>query len=177
MDKKTLDFFDEAIYKFLDRYADIMPRRFGKLVALYYTDARIRKKYSKFIGMEMGEGTYANLGLSVVPNDHEICVHIGKNVSIAPNVTFLGGTEPNNGVEIRNLKYIREKHIYYKDITIEDEVWLGTGVVVFPGVTIGRCSVIGAGSIVMEDVEPYSIYAGTPAKKIRTINDETTTCE
>lgn len=177
MDKKSLDFLDEVIYKFLDKHVEIMPKRFGKLIALYYTDARIRKKYSKYIGLEMGEGTYANLGLSVVPNDNDICVHIGKNVSIAPNVTFLGGTEPNNGVAIRELKYIREHHIYYKDITIADEVWLGTGAIIFPGIKIGKCSVIGAGSIVMEDVEPYSIYAGIPAKKVRTIKNEMGTYE
>lgn len=169
MDKKTLNLLDKVIYRFLDDHVEIMPKRFGKLFALYYTDARIRKKYSKFIGIEMGERTFANLGLKVVPNDHEICVHIGKNVSIAPNVTFICQTEPNNGIEIKELNYISENHMYCKDIIIEDEVWLGTGVIIFPGIKIGRCAVIGAGSVVMEDAEPYSIYAGTPAKKIRTI--------
>ena len=172
MEKKTLEMIDEGIYRFLDNHADIMPKRFGKLIAMYYTDARIRKKYARFIGIEMGEGTFANLGLKVVSNnDHEICVHIGKNVSIAPNVTFLGGTDPNNGVEIKAIKYLRENRIYYKDIIIEDEVWLGANVTVFPGIRIGRCSVIGTGSVVMQDIEPYSVYVGTPARKIRDIRE------
>ena len=168
MEKKMLEMIDEGIYRFLDSHADIMPRRLGKLIAMYYTDARIRKKYARFIGVEMGEGTFANLGLTVVPsNDHEICVHIGKNVSISPNVTFLGGTDPNNGVELKAIPYLRENRIYYRDITIEDEVWLGANVTIFPGIRIGRCSIIGTGSVVMQDVEPYSVYAGTPARKIR----------
>lgn len=172
MGKKILDFLDQAVYEFLNSHENIMPKRFGKWIALYYTDARIRKKYAKFIGVEMGEGTYANLGMNVVPSEDEICVHIGKNVSLAPNITFLGGTEPNNGNEIKNISYIKQKHIYYKDIFIEDEAWIGTGTVIFPGVRIGRCSVIGAGSIVMEDVPSYSIYAGVPAKRIRSIKEE-----
>lgn len=167
MEKKTLECIDKVIYHFLDTHCDKMPRRIGKMIAMYYADARIRKKYSHYIGIEMGEGTFANLGISVVPNDHQISVHIGNNVSIAPNVTFLCGTEPNNGETIRELEYIKRHHIYYEDIYIEDEVWLGTGVIIFPGVRIGKCSVIGAGSVVMNDVEAYSIYAGTPARKIR----------
>ncbi len=172
MEKKTLEMIDEGIYRFLDGHADIMPRRLGKLIAMYYTDARIRKKYARFVGVEMGEGTFANLGLTVVSdNNHEICVHIGKNVSIAPYVTFLGGTGPNNGVEIKEIPYLREKRIYCKDIIVEDEVWIGANVTVFPGIRIGRCSVIGAGSVVMQDVESYSVYVGTPARKIRDLRE------
>ena len=124
MDRKTLEFIDEAIYNFLEQHVDVMPRRLGKMIALYYTDARIRKKYSRFIGVEMGEGTFANLGLYVVPNENEVCVKIGKNVSIAPNVTFLAGSEPNNGDEIKNLSYVRKKNIRYEDVLLLERVVL-----------------------------------------------------
>lgn len=171
MKREQLEFIDQFIYDFLYNHADIMPKRLGKLIELYYTDARIRKRYSHFIGLEMGEGTFANLGLNIVPNDNAICVHIGKNVSIAPNVTFLGGTEPNNGKEIRKIPHIVQKNIYYKDIYVEDEAWLGTGCIIFPGITIGKCAVIGAGSVVMKDVEDYAVYAGAPAKRIRILQE------
>lgn len=167
MEKDELGFFDDLLYRFLDSHESVMPKRLGKMIALYYADARIRKKYGRFIGVEMGEGTYANLGMQVVPNDNEICVHIGNHVSIAPNVTFLGGTEPNNAIELKELNYIKNRVTYYKDIYVDDEVWLGAGVIVFPGVHIGKGAIIGAGSVVMKDVEPYSVYVGTPAKKIR----------
>ena len=55
------------------------------------------------------------------------------------------------------------------DIVVEDEVWIGADVTILPGVHIGRCSVIGAGSVVTGDVEAYHIYAGVPARKIRDI--------
>lgn len=171
MKREYLDFIDHFIYDFLDSNAEIMPKRLGKIIAIYYTDARIRKKYSHFIGVEMGRGTYANLGLNVVPNLHDICVHIGENVSIAPNVTFLGGTDPNNGRELKQFSHIVQKNIYYRDIYVKDEAWIGAGCIIFPGITIGRCSVIGAGSIVMQDVEDYAVYVGTPARKVRSLKE------
>lgn len=55
---------------------------------------------------------------------------------------------------------------------IKDDVWVGAGVIILSGVTIGECSVIGAGAVVTKDVEPYTIVAGVPARKIRDINIE-----
>ena len=159
--------WDEKIWKFLMNTKIPLPKRLGRLAARYYPDARIRKKYSSYMGIEMGEGSFANLGIQVIPNDHEICVHIGKNVSIAPNVIFLCGTEPNNGVEIKEFPYIAERVSYYSDIVVEDEAWLGAGCILFPGVQVGRCAVIGAGSVLRTDAEPYGVYAGVPARKIR----------
>jgi carbonic anhydrase/acetyltransferase-like protein (isoleucine patch superfamily) len=52
-------------------------------------------------------------------------------------------------------------------IVIEDDVWVGANVVILPGVTVGRGSVIGAGAIVTKDIAPYSICAGNPARVIR----------
>lgn len=52
-------------------------------------------------------------------------------------------------------------------IVIEDLVWIGFRAIILPGVKIGRCAIIGAGAVVTSDVEPYSIYAGNPAKLIR----------
>jgi maltose O-acetyltransferase len=55
-------------------------------------------------------------------------------------------------------------------ITIGDEVWLGSGVIVLPGVTIGARSTVGAGSVVTDDVPPDTLALGTPAKVIRHLN-------
>lgn len=57
-------------------------------------------------------------------------------------------------------------------VKIKDDVWVGAGVIILSGVTIGECSVIGAGAVVTKDVEPYTIVAGVPARKIRDINIE-----
>lgn len=62
----------------------------------------------------------------------------------------------------------REYGMSWEGITIEDNCWLGTGVKVLDGVTIGRCSVIGAGSVVTKDIPPNSVAVGVPAKVIKT---------
>jgi acetyltransferase-like isoleucine patch superfamily enzyme len=51
-------------------------------------------------------------------------------------------------------------------IKIGDDSWLGVGVVVLPGVTIGKCCIVGSNAVVSKDVEDYSIVAGIPAMKI-----------
>ena len=54
-----------------------------------------------------------------------------------------------------------------RDIIIEDDVWIGYGAQVMPGIHVGKGVVIGAGAIVTKDCEPYGIYVGVPAKKIK----------
>jgi acetyltransferase-like isoleucine patch superfamily enzyme len=62
---------------------------------------------------------------------------------------------------------IREQGITADGIVIEDDVWLGAGVKVLDGVTIGRGSVIGAGAVVVNNIPPYSLAVGSPAKPVK----------
>lgn len=168
MNQKQINDYEDSIFDFILNRLDDVSVRIGKFLAMYYPNALVRKKFSKYIGVEMGDKTYANMGMKVVQNANDICVHIGNNVSIGPNVTFLCGSDPNNGVEIKNFEYIKNV-TYYKDIWVEDEVWIGANCVIFPGVRLGKCSVIGSGSVVRRDTEPYKVYVGVPAKKIKDI--------
>jgi acetyltransferase-like isoleucine patch superfamily enzyme len=88
---------------------------------------------------------------------------IGDNVDIAPSCALYSydhGTQAN--------RPIREQPLTSKGpIIIEDGVWLGFGVIVLSGVKIGRGTAVGAGSIVTNDLPPYCIAAGVPARKIR----------
>ena len=168
--KMSLNLFDRKIYNFLSENVKIMPQRFIKFIAYYYTDARIRKKYFKKLNVFLGEGTYSNIGL-IADATKDAKVMVGKNVSIAPYVTFITVSEPNNSKSLKNNSYLEKNCIKEKMIVVEDDVWIGTNVTILPGVTIGTHSVIGANSLVIDDVEPYGIYAGTPAKKIRTIKE------
>jgi acetyltransferase-like isoleucine patch superfamily enzyme len=56
-----------------------------------------------------------------------------------------------------------------KPVVISDDVWIGANATITPGVTIGRHSVVAAGSVVTHDVPPYTIVAGVPARIIKTI--------
>jgi len=107
-----------------------------------------------------GENAYANFGciiLDVAP------VRIGKNVMLAPSVMIMTATHPlqakarNSGKE------------YAKPIVIGDNVWIGAGAIINPGVTIGENSVIGSGAVVTKDVPPNVFAAGNPCKFIKEI--------
>lgn len=90
-------------------------------------------------------------------------LEIGNNVRIAHNCSFISG---QHRYDDRG-KTIIESGYEQAPICICDDVWLGTGVVVLPGVTIGEGCVVAANSVVNKDVEPYSIVGGVPAKLIK----------
>jgi maltose O-acetyltransferase len=60
-----------------------------------------------------------------------------------------------------------------KAIIIEDDVWIGAGAVIMPGVTLRRGTVVGANSVVTKDTEEYAVVVGAPARKIRSRADTT----
>ena len=103
----------------------------------------------------------------------ECNVSIGNEVLIANNVAFVGRYDHHYqqiGVPTRLASQVRDSDYNWleKDrITyVEDDVWLGYGVIILSGVTIKQGSIVAAGSVVTKDIEAYSIYAGCPAKKI-----------
>ncbi|MEZ4692180.1 MAG: DapH/DapD/GlmU-related protein [Ignavibacteria bacterium] len=55
---------------------------------------------------------------------------------------------------------------------IEDDVWIGANCFIMKGVTIGKGSIVGAGSVVISEVKPFSIYAGNPAVFVKAIDEE-----
>jgi acetyltransferase-like isoleucine patch superfamily enzyme len=94
-------------------------------------------------------------------------VTIGDGVYTGPMVQIVAV----NHVYADPNRPIREQGITARGITIEDDVWLGANVVVVDGVTVGRGSIIGAGSVVTKDIPPYSIAVGSPAKPVKSRHD------
>lgn len=99
---------------------------------------------------------------------------IGNNVILANHVSLIGRYDHHfqqTGVPIRLASQIRDIDYNWKGlnekIIIEDDVWIGLGSIILSGVTIGTGSIVAAGSVVTKNVEPYTIYGGNPAKKIR----------
>lgn len=159
---------------------DDAPSSMRKFMATYYPDARVRRAYLKSLGVKFSDdSSYCNAGFTPLPNSPSVgAVKIGKNVSIAPNVTCVAKSCANNGVEINRYRYVVEKLSKEADVVIEDEAWIGAGAVLLPGVTIGRCAIVGAGCVMTKDAEPYGVYAGVPGRKIAdvrqwgTVDDE-----
>ncbi|MGA2408206.1 MAG: acyltransferase [Bacteroidales bacterium] len=99
---------------------------------------------------------------------------VGDNVMLANRVALVGRYDHNYqqiGIPIRLASRIRDSDYNWKGLNlkviIEDDVWVGYGSIILSGVKIGQGSIIAAGSVVTNNVDPFSIYAGIPAKKIR----------
>ncbi len=145
-----------------------VPLSYRKWIASFYPDAYVRREYLKSLGVIFKDDTsFVNAGFTPVPNSPSSThVYIGSNVSVAPNVTCVTSSNANNGVDINSHPYVSQRLTREGDIHIEDEAWVGAGVIVLPGVRIGYSAVIGAGCVMANDAEPYGIYAGVPGRKI-----------
>lgn len=109
--------------------------------------------------------------------DHASSNHIGEHVFINYNCTFLGGADITIGNHVLigpNCQLLTPQHpMNYLDrrnpietsypITIGDDTWLGGGVTVLPGVTIGKRCIIGAGAVVVHDIPDDCLAVGNPA--------------
>lgn len=109
-----------------------------------------------------GDSVYLNYNCVILD---VATVRLGNHVMLAPGVQLLTAQHPveagprRNGVE------------FASPITLEDDVWIGGGVIVCPGVTIGARSVIGAGSVVTKDIPADVVAAGNPCRVIRHIDN------
>lgn len=93
-------------------------------------------------------------------------IYIGDKVLIAPNVTLTTAAHPVDPEQ-------RAKGMQFnKDIHIGNNVWIGAGAIILPGVTIGDNSVIGAGSVVTKDIPANVVAVGNPCRVMREIGEE-----
>jgi len=104
------------------------------------------------IGSVVGEGTM--IDMNVVLGGRAT---VGKNCHIGAGAVLAGVIEPPSA----------------KPVVIEDDVVIGANAVVLEGVTVGKGAVVAAGAVVVDDVEPYTVVAGTPARKIKDIDEKT----
>lgn len=112
-------------------------------------------------GRDMVMGDYSGLGANcIVPNN----IVIGKYVMMASRVFI---ADNNHIYERTDIPMCFQGKTENEVTVIEDDVWIGTGVIMTPGHTIGKGSILAAGSVVTKDVEPYSVMGGNPAKLIR----------
>ena len=110
--------------------------------------------------IEVGENFYANYGCTILDANK---VKIGDNVLFGPNVQIYSATHPIDPVERLNHKG------FAKPIVIGNNVWIGGGTIICPGIKIGDNVTIGAGSVVTKDIPENVIAAGNPCKIFRNI--------
>ena len=118
-------------------------------------------------GADFGKGDSISIGDNSglgVNCDVRGPLEIGKNVMMGSNVCIMTAIHNTTRTDI---PMCRQGHLPKKKVTIEDDVWIGTRVIIMPGVCIGKGSIIGAGAVVTKDVPKYTIVAGVPARVIK----------
>lgn len=109
-----------------------------------------------------GKNVYANFNLTIVDDG---MVYIGDAVQLGPNVTITTAGHPID-------PDLRRKGLQYNaEVVIGTNAWLGAGVIVLPGVTIGENTVIGSGSVVTRDIPSNVVAVGNPCRVLREINE------
>ena len=112
--------------------------------------------------VHLGNNVYFNFNATLVDDTH---IYIGDYTMLGPNVVIATAGHPI-------LPELREKALQYNlPVHIGKNCWLGAGVIILPGVTIGDNTVIGAGSVVTKDIPANVVAVGNPCKVLREINE------
>ena len=113
--------------------------------------------------VHFGSGIYCNFNLTLVDDTD---IYVGDDCMIAPNVVIATSGHPI-------LPILREhNYVYNLPVRIGKNVWIGSGVQILPGVTIGDNSVIGAGSVVTNNIPANVVAFGAPCRAIREIGEK-----
>jgi len=128
--------------------------------------SKVRTKALRKLGYIVGENVYFPADLTITFNYvyHRGVLTIGDRVAIGPRCVLVLTSHGNFSKVGKSIKSKPDS------ITIKNDAWLGAGVIVLPGVTIGEGAIIGAGAVVTKDIPPYTISVGNPARVIKTIN-------
>lgn len=152
----------------LTTFGQYIPYTFQKWLASNHPDHEIRIRFYELTGVKIGKDTFINPNVIIVDDRYatQVKIEIGDRVAIAPGVLIISSSVPNNS-ELKYHEYIKNNLIKTENITIENDVWIGAGAIILPGVKIGQKSIVGAGAVVTNDVPEQVIVAGIPAHVIK----------
>lgn len=129
-------------------------------------------RYDGFVRIMKGTGFAQNMDIKIGRNVQfgDYCnvasnVHFGNNILMAGRVCFVGKQDHTFSTPGRTI-WEGERGDNGTTV-VEDDVWIGTAAIIMSGITIGRGSIIAAGSVVTKDIPPCEIWGGVPARKIR----------
>lgn len=142
-----------------EKRTELLKKLLGGTGRFAYAEPPIHFDYG--YNTSVGEGFYSNYNLTVLDCAR---VTMGNHIFIGPNVGIYTAIHPVNPVK-RNA-YIESA----APITIGNNVWIGGGTTILPGVTIGDNTVIGGGSVVVKDIPPNVVAVGNPCRPIKKIS-------
>ena len=145
-----------------EKRAKMLKEMFAEIGENCYIEPPLRANWGgKHV--HFGDNVYANFNLTLVDDTH---IYVGDGTMFAPNVILATAGHPI-------LPELREKAYQYNSpIHIGKNCWLGAGVIVLPGVTIGDNTVVGAGSVVTHDLPANVVAVGNPCRIMREIGEK-----
>lgn len=166
--------FYALLYRlFMSFYIAHAPMGRKKALLSNHPDAGIRRSALISLGAQISESCHLNQGVRIVMDYPEKGRLVIKDrVAVAPNVQFICNSGPHPKSSLLDVSEVVERLMPVADITVESDVWIGAGAIILPGVTIGNCSVVGAGALVTSSVPALAIVAGSPAKVIRFLSQD-----
>ena len=154
-----MDEYNAIPRRFVERRAAMLPQMFAEVGDGCYIESPF---YANWGGhhVHLGKNVYANFGATFVDDTH---IYIGDGTMLGPNVVIATAGHPID-------PELRARALQYNmPVRIGRNCWLGAGVIVMPGVTIGDNTVIGAGSVVTKDIPSGVVAVGNPCKVMREV--------
>ena len=143
-----------------DKRASLLREMFAEIGDNCYVEPPLHTNWGR--NTHFGNHIYANFNLTLVDDTD---IYVGDHVMFGPNVTVATAGHPVNP-ELR-----RKAAQFNIPVRIGNNVWIGAGAVILPGVQIGENSVIGAGSVVTKNVPPNVVAVGNPCRILREIGE------
>ena len=156
-------------YADTERRQDLLRQIFGAMGKGVHVDIDFHCEYGKHIFI--GDKVIINMNCTFVDNNR---IDIGSNVLIASNVQIYTATHSTNVHERMVENWSEGQEIcrtYALPVRIEDGAWIGGGAIILPGITIGRNSVIGAGSVVTRSIPDNCVAVGNSCRVIKRIDN------
>ena len=156
-----MDEYNRTPRRLMRERAEMLPKLFAEVGENCFIESPYFANWGGH-HVHLGNNVYANAGWTLVDDTH---IYIGDHTMLGPNVVLATAGHP---IE----PSLREKQLQYNlPVRIGRNCWLGAGVIVMPGVTIGDNSVIGAGSVVTKDIPANVVAVGNPCKVMRPIGE------
>lgn len=158
--EKLYDFNETRPHE-LEKRTELLKEMFAEIGENCYVEPPLRSNWGGK-NVHFGKNVYANFNLTLVDDTH---IYVGDYTKFGPNVTVATAGHPI-------LPELREQAYQYNfPVRIGKCCWIGAGVTIVPGVTIGDNTVIGAGSVVTKDIPSNVVAVGNPCRVLREIGD------